>query len=28
VRAVETWLFNDDGRFQLRSVAAPQIDGQ
>ncbi|VVD81680.1 putative lipoprotein [Pandoraea communis] len=28
VRAVETWLFNNDGRFQLRSVAAPQIDGQ
>ncbi|MDR3398517.1 MAG: energy transducer TonB [Pandoraea sp.] len=28
VRAVETWLFNNDGRFQLRSVAAPQIDGE
>ena len=28
VRAIETWLFNDDGRFQVRSVAAPQIDGQ
>ncbi|AKM32736.3 hypothetical protein AB870_10605 [Pandoraea faecigallinarum] len=28
VRAIETWLFNNDGRFQLRSVAAPQIDGQ
>ncbi|MCI3206961.1 MULTISPECIES: TonB family protein [Pandoraea] len=28
VRAVETWLFNNDGRYQLRSVAAPQIDGQ
>ncbi|VVD61135.1 energy transducer TonB [Pandoraea iniqua] len=28
VRAVETWLFNNDGRFQVRSVAAPQVDGQ
>lgn len=28
VRAVETWLFNDDGRFQLRSVAAAQVDGE
>ncbi len=28
VRAVETWLFNNDGRFQIRSVAAPQIDGE
>lgn len=25
VRLVETWLFNNDGRFQLRSIAAPQI---
>ncbi|VVE48588.1 energy transducer TonB [Pandoraea terrae] len=25
VRVVETWLFNNDGRFQLRSVASPQI---
>lgn len=25
VRIIETWLFNNDGRFQLRSVAAPQI---
>ncbi|MET3117563.1 protein TonB [Undibacterium sp. GrIS 1.8] len=23
---IETWLFNDDGRFQLRSIALPQID--
>jgi len=22
----ETWLFNDDGRFQIRSVAQPQMD--
>ena len=22
----ETWLFNDDGRFQLRSIALPQLD--
>lgn len=28
VRIVETWLFNDDGRFQVRSVAAPQVDGK
>lgn len=25
VHIVETWLFNNDGRFQLRSVAAAQI---
>jgi len=23
---LETMLFNDDGRFQLRSIAAPQLD--
>lgn len=23
--ASETWLFNDDGRFQLRSIALPQL---
>jgi len=22
----ETWLFNNDGRFQIRSVALPQMD--
>lgn len=22
----ETWLFNNDGRFQLRSIALPQMD--
>jgi len=22
----ETWLFNNDGRFQIRSVAQPQMD--
>ncbi|HEX7634149.1 MAG TPA: hypothetical protein VF427_02565 [Noviherbaspirillum sp.] len=22
----ETWLFNNDGRFQLRTIAQPQID--
>lgn len=22
----ETWLFNDDGRFQLRTIAQPQMD--
>ena len=22
----ETWLFNDDGKFQIRSVAQPQMD--
>lgn len=22
---VETWLFNDDGRFQLRTIALPQL---
>ncbi|MFC6518385.1 energy transducer TonB [Undibacterium arcticum] len=26
VEISETWLFNDDGRFQLRSVAQPQIN--
>lgn len=28
VRMMETWLFNDDGRFQLRSVAAPQVGNE
>lgn len=23
----ETWLFNNDGRFQLRTIAEPQMDG-
>jgi protein TonB len=23
---LETMLFNDDGRFQMRSIAAPQLD--
>ena len=23
---IETWLFNNDGRFQLRTVAQPQMD--
>ncbi|HYD79404.1 MAG TPA: hypothetical protein VEC06_06310 [Paucimonas sp.] len=23
---IETWLFNDDGRFQLRTIAQPQLD--
>lgn len=23
----ETWLFNNDGRFQLRTIAQPQMDG-
>jgi protein TonB len=22
----ETWLFNNDGRFQLRTIAEPQMD--
>jgi periplasmic protein TonB len=22
----ETWLFNNDGRFQLRTIAQPQMD--
>ena len=22
----ETWLFNTDGRFQLRTIALPQMD--
>jgi periplasmic protein TonB len=26
LEVIETWLFNDDGRFQLRTVAQPQID--
>lgn len=26
VEISETWLFNNDGRFQLRSVAQPQMD--
>ena len=24
VELIETWLFNDDGRFQLRTIAEPQ----
>lgn len=28
VRIIETWLFNDDGRYQVRSVAALQVDGK
>jgi protein TonB len=23
---LESWLFNADGRFQLRSIAEPQMD--
>jgi len=23
---METWLFNNDGRFQLRTIAEPQMD--
>ena len=23
---IETWLFNNDGRFQLRTIAQPQMD--
>jgi protein TonB len=26
LEVIETWLFNDDGRFQLRTVALPQMD--
>lgn len=26
IEIVETWLFNNDGRFQLRTVAQPQMD--
>lgn len=26
VEIAESWLFNNDGRFQLRSVALPQMD--
>lgn len=26
VEIAESWLFNDDGRFQLRSIAEPQMD--
>jgi len=26
VELAETWLFNNDGRFQLRSIAEPQMD--
>lgn len=26
VEVLETWLFNDDGRFQLRTLAAAQLD--
>lgn len=26
VNIIETWLFNHDGRFQLRTVAQPQMD--
>ncbi len=25
VEVTETWLFNDDGRFQLRTIAQPQM---
>lgn len=26
LEVIETWLFNDDGRFQLRTIALPQMD--
>lgn len=26
VELAETWLFNNDGRFQLRTIAQPQMD--
>ncbi|MNR82343.1 hypothetical protein D3C72_131000 [compost metagenome] len=26
VEVIETWLFNNDGRFQLRTIAEPQMD--
>ena len=26
VEIIETWLFNNDGRFQLRTIAQPQAD--
>jgi protein TonB len=26
VEITETWLFNNDGRFQLRTIAQPQSD--
>lgn len=26
VEVIETWLFNKDGRFQLRTIAEPQMD--
>jgi protein TonB len=26
IEVIETWLFNDDGRFQLRTIALPQMD--
>lgn len=26
VELMETWLFNGDGRFQLRTIAEPQMD--
>lgn len=26
VEVTETWLFNDDGRFQLRTIAQPQMN--
>lgn len=26
LESVETWLFNNDGRFQLRTIAQPQMD--
>lgn len=26
VEITETWLFNNDGRFQLRTIAEPQMD--
>ncbi|MFJ7567638.1 hypothetical protein ACIQW9_11840 [Herminiimonas sp. NPDC097707] len=26
IELMETWLFNNDGRFQLRTIAEPQMD--
>ena len=28
IEVTETWLFNNDGRFQIRSVAQPQLDSR
>ena len=28
IEVTETWLFNNDGRFQIRSVAQPQLDAR